>query len=143
MTEKSTPQAAVPTTPDPLDPTVLLRIGGREWTAGDKHRIYFNSLEALFGLDVSRYHTGNICGATLDGERLSNARAGEIVACLREGKLWWDFCDKKFHSTIPNCRTFSGDDMAREIVRRINRLCREATAGTATPLNGTAVQEEA
>lgn len=56
---------------------------------GEKH--FINDFWAEIGLDVGRYGTGNISGATFDGERISNRQAGKLlltkVWITGEGKL--------------------------------------------------------
>lgn len=60
----------------------LVAIGGREWENYGKHRVYFNSdaICSLCHLDIDHYKSGNISNAYLDGEHISNARAGRIIS---------------------------------------------------------------
>jgi hypothetical protein len=74
----------------------ILKQIGSEWQKNGMHRIYFNHLEDLYGLDCSYYKTGNISGATLNGELISNSEAKRIQARLA-GKLWYDLADDKFY----------------------------------------------
>lgn len=69
----------------------MVMIGGKEWKAGDKHRIYFQgkALEALLGLKVERYGTGNLCSAFLEGEKISNTAAKKILGRCAE-KVFYD-----------------------------------------------------
>lgn len=62
----------------------IIRIGGKEWEKNGKHRVYLNVevWTKLIGLETNHYNTGNIAGATLDGEPLSNSRARDILACI-------------------------------------------------------------
>lgn len=69
---------------------------GSEWQKNEMHRIYFNDLDVWYGLDCSYYNSGNICGATLDGEKISNTSARKIQGRL-SGKLFFDLADNKFH----------------------------------------------
>lgn len=71
---------------------------GREWSTDRYHRIYINDLPTLYGLKVTRYKTGNISSATLDGERISNGHASKLLTSLELGKLWWDYADQQFHA---------------------------------------------
>jgi hypothetical protein len=77
----------------------MIRIGGNAWThpSTGEVRVYFNSWPELIGLEVSRYNTGNICGATLDGESISNARARDILGVVT--KVWWSDADNQIHIT--------------------------------------------
>lgn len=52
--------------------------GGRLWEAYGKRRMYFDPA-ALLGLRITRYGTGNISSATHHGEKISNARAREMI----------------------------------------------------------------
>lgn len=67
---------------------------GRTWVSNDgtKRRVYFPEtlLARLIGLRISTYKTGNISGATLDGEKISNGRADKIRTLLRFGKAYFD-----------------------------------------------------
>ena len=59
-----------------------LEIGGKEWKKSDTlHRIYFEgkALENLLGLEISRYNSGSISSAKLDGEKISNSRAWKML----------------------------------------------------------------
>ena len=51
--------------------------GFKRWTKGGFDRLYINADK--IGLDVDYYKTGNICYATWKGEKISNARAGEMI----------------------------------------------------------------
>lgn len=75
----------------------IIAIGGSEWThpGTGEIRIYINDWPALIGLDVNRYGTGNISSATLDGERISNARARDILGTVT--RVWWSDADSKIH----------------------------------------------
>jgi len=71
---------------------------GNEWIKGDHHRIYFNNLAEMYGLETGRYGTGNISSATLDGEKTSNNQARRIASDLKELKIWYDVKKGKFFS---------------------------------------------
>lgn len=75
-------------------------IGGRAWTKNDKHRVYLNNdvWLALIGLETSHYNTGNISGATLNGEHISNAAAKDIIGAV--SKVYWDAVDNQIHILI-------------------------------------------
>ena len=74
----------------------MLEIGS-EWQKNNMHRIYFNDIAALYGLHTSHYNTGNISGATLDGEKISNTSARKLAVQMVSMKIWYDFADDKFH----------------------------------------------
>lgn len=109
-----------------IDIESLKEVGGKEWIVGEKHRVYFNNLDELLGLNCSFYISGNVRRATLDGEAISNTRATEILFCLREGKLWYDVVTDNWAFFITDCRDFTGREMGNyiidEIKRRVARL---------------------
>lgn len=63
-------------------------IGNRAWERGEMKRYYINDdqLEAIFGLRIGRYNTGNISSASLNGEGISNSKAYKL---LGRG-IWYD-----------------------------------------------------
>lgn len=77
---------------------------GSEWKNHGKHRIYFNDdlKHEIIGLDVDYYKSGNVSGATLNGERISNSEARRVMSKL--GSMYYDFSDQKFHG--PNNEYF-------------------------------------
>lgn len=60
----------------------LTNLGCSVWEKYGKKRIYFNDnqLAKVFGLVVARYKTGAIKNAELNGEKISNSKAGKIIA---------------------------------------------------------------
>ncbi len=84
----------------------LVALGGREWRKGDKHRVYFNNIAPLIGLSLSRYGTGNISSARLDGRKISNSSARRILNSISRAKFWYDLADGDFHSPGPGRRLF-------------------------------------
>ena len=82
---------------------ILTDAGGKLWEKsinnGMLRRIYFNAdlVVEFIGLSVSRYNTGNISGATLNGEKISNSEAGRILSGM--DKIYYDLNDGKFHWT--------------------------------------------
>lgn len=68
MTEKSTAEK-------------LEELGIDAWECGDMKRYYINdeNLEAVFGLEIDRYKSGNIFSARLNGEVISNNCASKLI----------------------------------------------------------------
>lgn len=97
----------------------LEKLGGKRWTKAGGVRVYFNDLPQWFGLRVTRYNTGNISSATLDGEPISNSQAQEILEACRFGKLWWDSADEQFHWRGLESRRFN---IAEPIIDTIKGL---------------------
>lgn len=50
--------------------------GFKRWTKGEHDRLYANVED--FGLELHHYNSGNISGATLNGEKISNSYGAEI-----------------------------------------------------------------
>lgn len=59
----------------------LIDIGIKAWERGDMRRYYMDdkAFSAVFGLEIARYNSGNICGATLNGSEISNGRAAKLI----------------------------------------------------------------
>lgn len=93
----------------------LLELGNL-WERGEMRRIYFDDLEALYGLQISRYNTGNISSARLDGESISNTEARRLVDRLPE-KLWYDCNTSEFRHR--GGEAHAADVIVSEIRRRV------------------------
>lgn len=78
----------------------LISIGGKEWVKDDMHRIYFNAdvTAPLIGLEIVSYKTGNIESAFLNGEKISNNKARQIMTTLDIGKVYFDVAKGEFVS---------------------------------------------
>lgn len=81
--ERQERTAAEQTTAEKLE-----AIGIDAWERGEMKRYYVNDsqLEAVFGLSIGRYNTGNISSASLNGEGISNSKAYKL---LGRG-IWYD-----------------------------------------------------
>lgn len=86
----------------------------REWTKPGTSQVrrYVRNWPALIGLEVSHYNTGNISGARLDGEHISNAEAGRILAA----KVWLD-AEDAVHVDGLRARWLDADDIASAVTR--------------------------
>lgn len=57
----------------------LISMGATRWTNYGKDRLYLRGAgDKIMGLDVDTYRTGNISGATRDGEKISNRTAYQM-----------------------------------------------------------------
>lgn len=98
----------------------LIQAGGKEWRKDDLHRVYFNDLPDLLGLETSHYKTGNISGASLNGETIANCRAREIMTSLMSAKFWYDVRAGHFESKrITSNRTMSAQEMTNLLARNV------------------------
>jgi hypothetical protein len=76
----------------------LIELGGNYWNRYGKKRIYFDRLDlARFtGLEFDTYKSGNVASATLDGEKISNAKARNLLRKL-DSQFFFDLDDGEFH----------------------------------------------
>jgi hypothetical protein len=74
----------------------MTAIGGSRWTKAGKDRVYLNDWTAFAGLEISRYNTGNISGASYRGEGISNSQAAKIIGSI--DKVWFDTADGRLHA---------------------------------------------
>lgn len=77
--------------PEPQEPVYtaaqIIAIGGSDWTGrAGQRRVYLKDWPEMVGLDVSYYRTGNVSGASLNGEKISNNRATRLLCA----KVWWE-----------------------------------------------------
>lgn len=81
--EKQERLAAEKTTAEKLED-----IGVKAWERDGMKRYYINDdqLEAVFGLSIGRYKTGNISSASLNGEGISNSKAYKLIG----RGIWYD-----------------------------------------------------
>ena len=72
-----------------------LRQIGNEWQKNGHHRVYLNDLPRWYGLEITRYGTGNISHALLNGEQISNNEARKTISRLGLdlGKVYYDVAD--------------------------------------------------
>lgn len=95
---------------------------GTLWEKNGKARIYFNNLPSMFGLETTHYGSGNLGSATIDGEKISNREASDLLSVFVESKLWYDLNDGQFHHTLTNSRKYDGDLVAGEVIKKIHEL---------------------
>lgn len=65
-------------------------IGNRWGKKGDRLYLTDDFMLAAIGLKYESYKTGNICRATLNGEKVSNTKASKIISFLRFSKIHID-----------------------------------------------------
>ena len=72
---------------------------GKRWTKGNHDRVYLNvdALANAIRLETDRYNSGNISSATLDGERISNTHAREILESLSGARAYCDARTGRLH----------------------------------------------
>jgi hypothetical protein len=105
----------------------IMKQMGNEWQKGDKHRIYFNSLGMFYGIETERYNSGNICGATLNGERISNGEAKRLLGRLMDCKVYYDMVAGQFMMQTPQGST-THKEMCQIIINNIRSFITEKSA---------------
>ena len=65
--------------------------GAKRWSKYDKDRMYVDV--TLLGADIDYYKSGNISSAEWNGERVSNADGGRLLA----SKVYVDVADGSLH----------------------------------------------
>lgn len=108
-----------------LTVTQLEAAGGRRWQKNGKDRIYFNGLDRWLGLATSRYNSGNISGATLDGQPISNSAARRLAMDCAGSTLYYDVPTGAFMVGGP-LRAQHGD--VATIIARIRAAAAEQVA---------------
>lgn len=90
---------------------------GNEWESNDgsKHRIYFNNLPELLGIELEFNKYGDISNA----EGISKSRARKIYPVLKEMKVWYDIDKKKFSFNYPSNEFEVASGLFKEIVSSI------------------------
>jgi hypothetical protein len=98
----------------------IIAIGGSDWTGrAGQRRVYLNEWPEMVGLDVGFYRTGNVSGASLNGEKISNGKASRLLCA----KVWWE--DGVIRTTLPAVQEdarVAGDlvgALGAEIARRV------------------------
>lgn len=84
----------------------------KEWKPNKgQARLYVQNWPELVGLTVAYYKTGNVCHATLNGQSVSNAEAGRILAA----KVWIGVEDDEVH--VEGCcgRKVTGQDIRKAV----------------------------
>src|SRR5690606_35859028 len=75
----------------------IIALGGREWTGRNgQRRIYLNDWYKWAGLEISWYKSGSISSAKLNGELISNRKAGMLLAA----RVWFDVEAGELRHTI-------------------------------------------
>ena len=98
----------------------LIEMGFVRWTKGGFDRLYAN--EKAIGLSVSRYNTGNVSYAELNGEKISNGHAREILYAIESG-LYIDITTGEVH-TRASGKTGGAMGIVTERIEEAAEACR-------------------
>lgn len=78
-----------------------VQVIGRYWQTpdGSRRRIYIDEAAAweALGWTFYFYGTGNLAGAFVNGEPISNCRGKNLLCGLRSAGIYYDCADGKFH----------------------------------------------
>lgn len=84
----------------------LVNAGASRWTKYERDRLYIKRLADLIGLSYTKYNTGNISSAELNGETISNSECNRILAAL----------DKAYIDLKTNTIYIDGREDAAEVI---------------------------
>lgn len=94
----------------------LIAMGAKRWEKAGYDRLYLNNAGLkLAGLEISRYNTGNVSLAKLNGEKVSNAKASRMASIVE--RAFVDLTTGKL-----NCTQSSDDDVQEAVVALENNL---------------------
>lgn len=103
-------------------------MGANRWTKYDRDRLYLQKiLPEMIGLKISRYNTGNISDASINGEKISNSSAGRYLAGME--KTYYDIKNKKLFVDTHR------DEVVEDITKAMDKLREDIKAGTDTTEN--------
>lgn len=116
----------------------LEEMGAKRWTKGNHDRLYLSNCGAeIIGLEVSRYNTGNISSATLNGEKISNSKAYDVLSSFE--KAYIDLSTGELCG-VSN-RKGLGDDFAVALENLVDSINAEDEAEEAEAIEETAKEE--
>ena len=80
---------------------------GNIWEKEGKKRIYISieKLEEIFGLKYTKYNSGSVSGAELNGSSISNKKATDLIFNIKFSKTYYDFSDNQIHSNMNELKT--------------------------------------
>lgn len=94
----------------------LIAMGAKRWQKAGYDRLYLNNAGIkLAGLEISRYNTGNISLAKLNGEKVSNTKGSRMASIVERAFI--DLTTGKL-----NCTQSSDDDVQEAVVALENNL---------------------
>lgn len=93
----------------------MTAIGGRRWQKNGMDRVYLGDFATVPGLELDYYKSGNISGASLDGDLVSNAEGGRLATAV--DKVYFDATDGKVYIKWGwgNPRSLDRDEIAARV----------------------------
>ncbi|KIF66228.1 hypothetical protein HY68_36560 [Streptomyces sp. AcH 505] len=111
----------------------MTAIGGRRWQKNGMDRVYLNEgvWAELAGIDVSRYGTGNVSSASVNGRGIANGRALGLLGAI--DKVWFDAADGLLHfrhygADVYEIRYLDGERNYLNLLDLVTRGARAAVA---------------
>lgn len=94
----------------------LIAMGAKRWEKAGYDRLYLNKAGLkLAGLEISRYNTGNVSLAKLNGEKFSNAKGSRMASIVERAYI--DLTTCKLH-----CTQAKDDDVQQAVIALENNL---------------------
>lgn len=119
--------------------------GFKRWTKGEHDRLYANVEN--FGLELHHYNSGNISGATLNGEKISNSYGAEIkrntsiYLNVNDGELYLtDRANDEIVANVKAAIAEAEEEVAAEEATQEPTETENAAAKAKTNLTGTPAQ---
>lgn len=119
--------------------------GFKRWTKGEHDRLYANVEN--FGLELHHYNSGNISGATLNGEKISNSYGAEIkrntsiYLNVNDGELYLtDRANDEIVANVKAAIAAAEEEAAAEEATQEPAKTENAAAEAKTNLTGTPAQ---
>ena len=94
----------------------LMAMGAKRWQKAGYDRLYLNNAGLkLAGLEISRYNTGNVSSAKLNGEKVSNTKGSNMASIVERAYI--DLTTGKLH-----CTHAKDDDVQQAVIALENNL---------------------
>lgn len=103
--------------------TTLKELGAKPWTCETKgyKRLYLNnSAKKLLDIEISYYNTGNICGACMLGEGVSNYKMRKILAVI--DKCYIDLNTNELHTFTSSHLYSLSEELKHLLEEKINAI---------------------
>lgn len=94
----------------------LIAMGAKRWQKAGYDRLYLNNAGLkIAGLEISRYNTGNVSSAKLNGEKVSNTKGRNMASIVERAYI--DLTSGKLH-----CTQAKDDDVQEAVIALENNL---------------------
>lgn len=94
----------------------LIAMGAKRWQKAGYDRLYLNNAGLkIAGLEISRYNTGHVSSAKLNGEKVSNTKGSNMASIVERAYI--DLTSGKLH-----CTQAKDDDVQEAVIALENNL---------------------